>query len=464
MHAMSLTSTALPAAHGPLPSARQLAAHQRGTYGFIHFSMSTFNDREWSTGEENPALFTPSALDATQWVAAAKAGGLRGLILTAKHHDGFCLWPTATTSHHIGASPFRGGHGDVVGEFAAACRAGGIELGLYCSPWDRNHPTYGTPAYVEVYHAQVRELLTRYGELFEFWFDGANGGEGWYGGAKETRRIDNRTYYQFPKLWDECHRLQPNAVLFSDAGPDIRWCGNERGITSTTNWAKVRPEGFAPGVVDDMSRLAHGDVDGSVWRGVEVDVSIRPGWFWHRTEQPKSGAELFGLWLSSYGRGATLLLNLTPDQRGLIPTEDVAALADFRARVATFTAVDIALRKTVTTDGARNGCPGAHLVDGQNDTAWALADGVTSGSASVDFTTEERIAGVRIDELITLGQRVEAFAIDVWAGCWLEVHRGTTIGAQRIIALPPCRTDRLRLRILASQACPVISRLSVYAG
>ena len=463
-YAMFPSLAKLPAAHGPVPHARQLATHRRGMYGFVHFTMNTFTDREWGFGDEDPATFNPTALIAHQWVAAAKAGGLKGLILTAKHHDGFCLWPTATTTHHIGASPFRGGHGDVVAEFAAACRAGGLEVGLYCSPWDRNHPAYGTPAYVDVYHAQVKELLTRYGELFEFWFDGANGGDGWYGGAKETRKIDNRTYYRFPELWAECHRLQPNAVLFSDAGPDIRWCGNERGVTSTTNWAKVRPEGFAPGLVDDMERLAHGDADGTVWRGVEVDFSIRPGWFWHHTEQPKSGAELFGLWLSSYGRGATFLLNLTPDRRGLIPNEDVAALADFQARVAAFTAVDVALGKTVTTDDARAGHPGSLLVDGDANTAWATTDGRTTASASVDFGAEERIAGVRVDELITLGQRVESFAIDVWHGHWLEVHRGTTIGAQRIIAIPPNRTGRLRLRILASQACPVISRLSVFAG
>ncbi len=459
-----LPAAHLPLAHLPVPNAAQLAAHRRGVYGFIHFTTNTFTDHEWGFGDESPATFNPSALDAHQWVAAAQSGGLRGLILTAKHHDGFCLWPTATTAHHVGASPFRGGQGDVVGELAAACRAAGLELGLYCSPWDRHHAAYGTPEYVAVYHAQVRELLTLYGELFEFWFDGANGGDGWYGGARDTRRIDARSYYRFDELWTECHARQPGAVLFSDAGPDIRWCGNERGICGTTNWAKVRLDGFAPGVVDDMERLAHGDADGSVWRGVEVDVSIRPGWFWHPNEQPKSGSELFGLWLSSYGRGSTFLLNLTPDRRGLIPNEDLAALADFRARVQAFTAVDVARGKPVTTDFARANCPGSCLVDGDDATAWAMDNGVTSASATVDFGAEERIAGVRLDELIALGQRVESFAIDVWHGHWLEVHRGTTVGAQRIIALPAARTGRLRLRILASQACPVLSRLSVYAG
>lgn len=457
-------SSALPAPFGAIPSPRQLAAHSRGLYGFVHFTINTFTDREWGFGDEQPAAFSPSELDANQWVAAAKAGGLRGLIFTAKHHDGFCLWPTSTTPHNISASPWRGGKGDLVGELARACKAGGISLGLYCSPWDRNHPAYGTAAYVDVYHAQVAELMTRYGELFEFWFDGANGGDGWYGGAHESRTIDNSTYYRFGELWENCRRLQPNAVLFSDAGPDIRWCGNERGICSTTNWAKVRPEGFLPGKVDDMERLAHGDPDGTAWRGVEVDVSIRPGWFWHPAEQPKSGAELFGLWLSSYGRGANMLLNLAPDRRGLVPNEDVAALADFRARVAAFRAVDVAAGKNVQTDHARPGCPGSHLVDGLENTAWATPDGQTTGHAIVDFGAEERVAGVRLSELIALGQRVETFAIDFWHGHWLEVHRGTTVGAQRIIALPPSKTGRLRLRILASQACPVISQLQVFAA
>ncbi len=458
------SSSALLTASGAVPSPRQLAAHRRGTYGFVHFSMNTFTDREWGSGDEPATSFNPTGFDAAQWVAAAKAGGLTGLILTAKHHDGFCLWPTATTTYSVSASPWRNGKGDVVGELAAACKAGGIGLGLYCSPWDRNHAAYGTPAYVNVYHAQVTELLTNYGELFEFWFDGANGGDGWYGGAAETRRIDNATYYRFPELWAVCHRLQPNAVLFSDGGPDIRWCGNERGVCSTTNWAKVRPEGFAPGVIPDFTRLAHGDADGNVWRGVEVDVSIRPGWFWHPTEQPKNGAELFGLWLSSFGRGSTLLLNLAPDRRGLVPNEDIAALADFQAKKAAFTAVDIAAGKAVITDAARPGHPGGNLVDGNPTTAWAVPDDLTTASAEIDFLGEERIAGVRIDELISLGQRVEAFAIDLWHGHWLEVHRGTTIGAQRVIQLHPSRTTRLRLRILASQASPVISRLSVFSG
>jgi len=449
--------------HGPVPSPRQAAWHRRETYGFIHFSMNTFTGREWGFGDEDPARFVPSRLDAAQWVAAAKAGGLKALILTAKHHDGFCLWPTATTAHSVRASPWRGGQGDVVGELATACRSAGLELGLYCSPWDRNHAGYGGPDYVATYHTQVEELLTRYGDLCEFWFDGANGGDGHYGGARDTRRIDRRTYYDFPRLWESCRRHQPNAVLFSDAGPDLRWCGNERGATGVTNWAKVRPEGFAVGEVDDMDRLAHGDADGSVWRPTEVDVSIRPGWFWHEEERPKDADELFSIWQASVGRGAGLLLNLTPDRDGLIPSADGDALAGFRRRVEAFTAGDLACGRPIKASAERPGHPAVALVDGDPATCWAAPDGITTATVELDLAGERRLRGVRLEEAIAVGQRVVAFAIDGWFyDHWLELARGTTIGAQRIVELPMVRTDRLRLRILDSQAAPVLARWLVY--
>ena len=211
-----------PTIHGPVPSPRQIAWHRRELYGFIHFTQNTFTDKEWGYGDEDPAGFNPTELDCQQWVAAAKAGGLTALILTAKHHDGFCLWPTATSTHNVSRSPFRGGQGDVVRELSDACRAGGIGFGLYCSPWDRNHAAYGRPDYVDVYHAQWRELLTHYGPLCEIWFDGANGGDGYYGGAREKRSIDAKTYYRFDELWALCRKLQPDAVMFSDGGPDVR--------------------------------------------------------------------------------------------------------------------------------------------------------------------------------------------------------------------------------------------------
>ena len=445
----------MPTPHDPVPSARQLAWHRRELYGFVHFTVNTFTDREWGYGDESEAVFNPEALDCRQWVAAAKAGGLSGLILTAKHHDGFCLWPTATTPHNISRSPFRGGRGDVVRELSDACRAGGIAFGIYCSPWDRNHPAYGMPAYPGIFHAQWRELLSGYGPLCEAWFDGANGGDGFYGGAREKRAIDRRVYYRFDELWEMCRQLQPEAILFSDAGPDIRWCGNEDGFTSNTCWAKVRPEGFAPGEVASQQRLVEGDADGSMWRPAEVDVSIRPGWFWHPTERPRSAENLFRLWLASVGHGAGFNLNLTPDRRGLIPAGDVIELARFRGLVEAFTAVELARDRATG--------PFAPLTDGSRETWWAA--GGRTAEVVIELGQDAYLGGIRIEEAIRFGQRVEGFAVDVRnGGAWYECARGTTIGAQRILPLTPARGSAVRVRILASQAPAVLARVLVYAG
>ena len=453
---------ATPAPFGPLPSPRQIAWHKRELYGFIHFTINTFTGREWGYGDEDPGLFDPSALDCAQWVAAAKAGGLKGLILTAKHHDGFCLWPTATTGHSVARSPWRGGKGDVVAELSAACRAGGIDFGLYCSPWDRNHAAYGRPEYVDTYHAQVRELLTRYGGLCEIWFDGANGGDGYYGGAREKRSIDHSAYYRFPELWSECHRLQPNAVLFSDAGPDIRWVGNERGIAGFTNWALQRPEGILPGKVDDLSRLAQGDADGTLWRPSECDVSIRPGWFWHAEEKPKTAEQLFGLWQASVGHGSTFLLNLTPDTRGLVPEADVAELVGFKRLVDRFTATDLAIGATIAVDRPGQGDPAA-LIDGRGEGWWAAPE--RTATIDIAFDADRTIGGVRIEEAIAFGQRIEGFVVETeYGNGWTELARGTTVGAQRILRLPPVHTRRFRLRITGAKAAPVLRRLAVYGG
>jgi alpha-L-fucosidase len=452
----------MPASHGPIPSARQLAWHRRPLYGFVHFTVNTFTDREWGCGDEAEGVFAPSELDCRQWVAAARAGGLAGLILTAKHHDGFCLWPTETTAHNIARSAFRDGKGDVVRELSEACREAGLRFGIYCSPWDRNHAEYGRPGYVEVYRGQWRELLANYGPLFELWFDGANGGDGFYGGARERRNIDAATYYRFGDIWEMCRHYQPDAAIFSDAGPDLRWCGNESGLTGCAGWAKVRPEGFVPGKVDSRQRLIEGDPDGTVWRPVEVDVSIRPGWFWHRTETPRSGENLFQLWLASVGRGAGMNLNLTPDRRGLIPTEDIVELRRFRALVEGFCGLDVARGCQVEAGSTASG-DARHLTDGDEDTWWE-AVGATD-QVVVTFGQAQRVHAVRIDEAISFGQRVESFAIDLglW-GSWYEVARGATIGARRIIPINPIPGTAIRLRILASQAAPVLSQIQVFAG
>src|SRR5581483_6084366 len=281
-----------PKPHGPLPSPRQRAWHELEMYGFLHFTINTFTDREWGIGDEDPALFNPTDFSAEQIVTCAKAGGLKQLILTAKHHDGFCLWPSRYTEHTIARSPYKAGRGDIVGEIAAACARHGLKFGVYVSPWDRNNPEYGRAGYVRVYHGQLRELLTQYGKLHEVWFDGANGGDGYYGGARETRRIDAKTYYQWDMIRAMVREHQPDAVMFADAHMDVRWVGNEDGIAGDPCWPTMDTQPYTP------ERGNSGVRDGTLWNPAEVDVSIRPGWFWHpdENEQVRSPAKLMRLY------------------------------------------------------------------------------------------------------------------------------------------------------------------------
>jgi len=435
-------------------------------YGFLHFTVNTFTDKEWGYGDESPAVFNPTALDARQWAQVARDAGMTGLILTAKHHDGFCLWPSKFTEHSVKNSPWLGGKGDVLHVLREACDEFGLKMGLYLSPWDRNHAGYGTPEYVAYYRNQLDELLTHYGELFEIWFDGANGGDGYYGGARETRTIDRRTYYNYPALWEMVRERQPGAVIFSDAGPDIRWVGNESGYAGFTCWAKIDPEGIFVGEVDDLSRLGRGDADGTVWRPAEVDVSIRPGWFHHPHEAPRPLDELLNIYFASVGHGTCLLLNLPPDRRGLIPEEDVARLREFRVALDTIFRQDVAAGKTAAASSTRGPEFAAdRITDGDPATYWAAEDDVREASVTVDLGESTRIHAVRLEEFISLGQRIASFALDVerW-GQWLEMAVGTTIGPRRLLRFPAIDCRQVRVRILKAQACPTLGRFSVYSA
>ncbi len=453
------------------PSPRQLRWHALDTYAFLHFSPNTFTDKEWGYGDEDPALFNPTAFDADQIVGALERGGMTGVILTAKHHDGFCLWPTKTTRHSVAASPWKGGKGDVVREIADAARRRGLRFGVYLSPWDRNHPAYGTPAYVAVYRAQLRELLTDYGPIFEVWHDGANGGDGYYGGARETRRIDRRTYYDWPRTWALVRELQPDAVIFSDVGPDVRWVGNEKGIAGETNWAAFEPVGLegdapAPGYVKSQE----GQRGAARWIPAECDVSIRPGWFFHEKEngRVRSVDDLFDLYLKSVGRGCNLLLNVPPDRRGLLHETDVAALAGFHDRVRRTFATDLARGSRVAASSAGRDEAGSHdgamLVDGRRETFWMAAAGRTRAEILLDLPREARFSYIRLREHIALGQRIAAFAVDRWTGtAWEEMTSGTTIGPTRILPLStPASTTRVRLRILDADAPPALAELALF--
>jgi len=431
--------------YGVLPTARQIRHHARQFYGFLHFTINTFTGKEWGFGDESPQLFNPTDFDADAIATVARDCGMSGLILTCKHHDGFCLWPTATTAHSVAASPFRDGKGDVVREMSDACRRARIEFGVYLSPWDRNHPLYGTPEYVtDVYRPQLRELLTNYGNLFEVWFDGANGGDGYYGGARETRHIDARTYYGWPETWAIVRELQPDAVMFSDAGPDVRWVGNEDGIAGDPCWATMSLGDTVPGHADHK-QLNGGDRDGDTWLIPECDVSIRPGWFWHESEtsQVRSVKNLVDLYFQSVGRGGTFLLNLPPDRRGRIPDADIASLLGFREHFdATFTA-DLADGAAVSPEPS---------------------GGLYTSHDTVITLPEPRVVNVvSLREHLALGQRVDEWAFDVWDGNdWRQIAAAQSIGARRLARFEEVTADRFRLRLTSAAAAPALSEISLF--
>jgi alpha-L-fucosidase len=452
--------------YGPAPSPRQLAWHELELYGFLHFTVNTFTDKEWGYGDESPAVFAPTDFDADQIAEAAVDGGLRALILTAKHHDGFCLWPSRHTAHSVRSSPWKAGRGDVVRAVAEACARRGLRFGVYLSPWDRNHPAYATPEYVLYYRSQLRELLTDYGPIFEVWHDGANGGDGYYGGARESRRIDKRSYYGWAETWDLVRQLQPGACIFSDAGPDVRWVGNEDGRAGETCWATQNRDDFIPGEAD-TSRLNRGDRPGTHWLPAECDVSIRPGWFYHESEDErvKSPERLYELYFASVGRGGSLLLNVPPDRRGRIHEADAASLAGFRRMLeGTFRRNLAEGAERVTVSGPAHPAqePRA-LVDGNRGTHWLAAEGDTTPEIVLTFRRPVRFSVAGLREHLPLGQRIESFALDVWrGGGWSEIAAARSVGSRRLLRVPEVETDRVRLRVSRAAAPPALSELGLW--
>lgn len=467
MAASSAYSATPPEPFGPVPSPRQLRWHDLEVYGFVHFTVNTFTDKEWGYGDEPETVFNPTDFDADQIARTAKEGGMRGLILTCKHHDGFCLWPSKYSEHSVKNSPWKNGQGDVVRELSDACRKNGILFGVYLSPWDRNHKDYSRPEYITYYRNQLRELLTNYGPIFEMWFDGANGGDGYYGGERATRRIDNRTYYDWDNTWKIVRELQPDASMFSDGGPDCRWVGNEAGFAGETCWATLNRDNFLPGVAD-INALNVGQRPGTHWLPAEVDVSIRPGWFYHATEDDavKTVAQLLKIYYESVGRGCCLNLNLPPDRRGQIPEKDAKALRDCRKILDATFATDLAQTATATADSTRGNdrqfAPG-NVIDGKRDTYWATDDSVTTGELILDLGKPVTFNVVRIRECLPLGQRVDSFALDAWQdGKWTEFAAATSIGNQRLVQTPTITTPKVRLRITKAAACPAISELGLF--
>jgi alpha-L-fucosidase len=436
-------------------------------YGFLHFTVNTFTGKEWGYGDEDPRVFNPSAFDARQIVSTAKMAGMKGLILTAKHHDGFCLWPSKFTEHSVKNSGWKDGRGDIVKEISQACKRHGIKFGVYLSPWDRNHKDYARPEYITYYRNQLRELLEGYGDIFTVWFDGANGGDGYYGGARETRRIDNRTYYDWPTTHQIVRKLMPGAVMFSDAGPDFRWVGNEKGIAGEPCWSTINLEGRYPG--GPSEGLNTGERPGTHWIPAECDVSIRPGWFYHANEddKKKTPAQLLDIYYKSVGRGACLNLNLPPDPRGLIHENDVRSLREFRAILDKTFAKNLAASAKISASNTRGNASKfglKQLLDKDRSSYWTTDDDATMPEVVLDLKQPTTFNVVSLREYLPLGQRVEAFALDQWKdGRWVEFAKGTSIGNRRLLRTEPVTTEKVRLRITSAPVCPALAEFGLHA-
>ncbi len=442
------------------PAPRQLAWQELEFIAFIHYTVNAFTDREWGEGTEEPAIFNPTQLDCRQWVKVCKDAGMKMIILTAKHHDGFCLWPSKYTEHSVKNSPWKDGRGDIVGELAEACRQAGLKLGLYLSPWDRHEPAYGdTQKYNEFYKNQLRELLTNYGQISEVWFDGAKGPN-----AKDME-------YDWLEYYAIVRRLQPDAVIFN--GPDVRWVGNEAGYARQSEWSVVNSNGSLFGLVNPQAKdlgsiEALGDGERLVWYPAETDVSIRPGWFYHarEDEKVKSLQKLLDIYFSSVGRNTVLLLNLPPDRRGLIHENDVRRLKEFRKALDEIFDENLALSATAKTSYVRAGNAefGADkITDGDKDTYWTTDDGQDSATVEFDLGKERTFNVAELAEFIRTGQRVEEFVLEALDGQdWREFARGTTIGYKRLLRFDDVTAQKVRLRILKSRVCPTISNFGLY--
>jgi alpha-L-fucosidase len=435
---------------------------------FVHFSLNTFTGKEWGYGDEKPAIFNPTAFNPDQWMEVFKNTGFKGVILTCKHHDGFCLWPTKYSEHSVKNSPYKNGKGDIVKEISEACKRHGLKFGIYLSPWDRNRADYGQPSYITYYRNQLTELFQNYNPVFEMWFDGANGGDGYYGGVKEKRTIDGSTYYDWPATLNLVREMEPEIIFFSDAGPGVRWVGNEQGIAGETNWNTITPDTLFAGKAGITNLLNEGHEDGTAWIPAEVDVSIRPGWFYHAQEdsQVKSADKLFEIYLTSVGRGSTLLLNVPPDQRGLIHENDLKALQGLRTRLDTEFKNNLALNSKVEASahrGKSNTYSPANAIDENPETYWATDDDVTTAYIDFDFEQPQTLKYIVLQEFIQLGQRVKSFKIEIpIADTWVTIANGTTIGYKRILKLKPVQTNKVRISITDSKACPLLSSVDLY--
>ena len=419
-------------------------------YLFTHFGPNTFTDKEWGEGTEPEDIFNPSNLDCRQWCRIAKAAGAKGIIITAKHHDGFCLWPSKYSTHTVRESKWKNGKGDVLKELSQACKEYGLKFGVYISPWDRNHPKYGTSAYNDVFVNMMKEIFANYGPIWELWWDGANG-EGPNG---------KRQVYDWDRFKKTVRQLSPNTVVFSDVGPDVRWCGNEKGIAGETNWNLLDTVGFTPGAgAPPVDTLNHGNLNGKNWIPAECDVSIRPGWFYHREEDEKvkTPEELFQLYLKSVGRGANLLLNVPPDRIGRINEKDSTALVGFKKLRDESFGEDVAKNyrvENMKSISKTRPLTSSTIID-LNDFGYQ--------KIHVLFSEKSSINCIVVKEAIQKGQAVKEFVITLYnEGTEVNKIIGTTIGKKRVLSFQSESLTGFTVEIKKSKGTPVVSRIEAY--
>ncbi len=421
-----------------VPTPQQIAWQQSELSAFLHFGINTFTDKEWGEGTESPQIFNPTKFNARKIVRTLKKAGFKRLIITAKHHDGFCLWQTVQTEHSIKNSPYKNGTGDIVKELSDACATQGMKFGIYLSPWDRHEPVYGSPAYNDFYKKQLRELLSNYGNINEVWFDGAKGEN-----AKNM-------VYDFAGYWQLVRQLQPNAVMFSDVGPDVRWVGNESGNAGNTNWSTINTTGMSPGVADEKY-LNTGDADGKLWIPAETDVSIRKGWFYHALEDStvKSGAALMDLYFNSVGKNSLLLLNIPPNKKGELGDADIKSISEFHRLL------DLTFKNNLAEKVAPKS-----LTDKKPETALELKIGEP---LVLDFKKKIVVNVLSLQENIAQGQCIEGGLFEFWNGTdWQLLKNFTTVGYKRLLKCDAVTTTKLRLTILKSKGTVQLSELGVY--